>query len=262
MSLLPGTSPLTETQPPDYLPGQSDGADSTGESSGSADGGNYDFADLPAPRGGQGLPRSYWQQPENLGSWLTYRPDQSFNAVFGVEAPGDPTLLQVLRTTGRGPAALDRQAVAALLNAASAAVAYRYSVDQVIRLVQKAYDTGDFETPARLLAGQNNEGVPIRPSTGTLSGFVRGGGFPLGNVVLSLSTKDGHGQTVIVYAMTDHNGFYKFAGLPPATYLLTVFPPRADGSPDTPGTIADVRVPAGNLGLNYDFTDSPVPAGR
>jgi hypothetical protein len=268
--LLCGTNTFPESDPTDTLlgpamQGQPDGTEGTAESAGitadGPDGGGYDFADLPSPRGGEGLPPAHWQQQHHLGSWLTYRPDQSFNGVFGVEAPGEPTLLQALRAKGIGVAALGRQAVAALLNAASAAVGYRYTVDQVIGLVQEAYYSGAFQATARLLAGRNYEGMAGHPRTGTVTGFIRGAvPQPLGGVVVGLTTTDGHGRPVIRYATTDSNGFYKFAGLQPGTYTLTVFPHGTDSGSE-PVSLGVVSLAAANVRRDHDFSERPALAG-
>jgi hypothetical protein len=279
--LQPGTYTLTETQPADFLLGQAAAGDLggnggtgqiTGISVSTTDGTNYNFGDLPlAPRGGQGLRPTFWDQQQNAGLWLTYQPNQSFNAVFGVNAPGNPTLLQALQTTGGGLAALDRAAVAALLNASSASVDYRYTVDQVISMVQKAYQGGNVRKTTHLFKAQNSRGVREHPRTGSLTGFVRGDVGPLGGVLVSLTTTNSDGQTVTTYATTDVNGFYKFAGLRAGTYVLTVSPPGGDSSSGSVGTvngaadggilsptaIGKINLTAGGVGVNYNFTETP-----
>ena len=51
---------------------------------------------------------------------------------------GDPTLLEALQEGGGGLAALLRQAVAALINAAHDGVDFTYSVQEVLDLVEAA----------------------------------------------------------------------------------------------------------------------------
>jgi hypothetical protein len=88
-------------------------------------------------------------------------PSDSFDAVFGVDAPGDLTLLEALRQGGGGHEALGRHAVAALLNALNDDVDAAFNADTVIALVQAAYASQDFETNKDILAAANEQGCPI-----------------------------------------------------------------------------------------------------
>jgi len=50
--------------------------------------------------GGQGCTPGYWKQPHHFGSWVGYVPGDLFDAVFGVDGSGNPTLLEALQTVG------------------------------------------------------------------------------------------------------------------------------------------------------------------
>lgn len=115
----------------------------------------------PPPGGGEGCTPGYWKQPHHLDSWVGYDPDQSYEAVFGVDAEFDKSLLGALQQGGGGEKALGRHAVAALLNSASADVDYEFTSAQVIALVQDAYATGDFNGIKDQLEAENEEGCPL-----------------------------------------------------------------------------------------------------
>ncbi len=114
-----------------------------------------------APTGGEGCTPGYWKQSQHFDSWRVYHPTDSFNAAFGVVAAGNPTLLQALSTGGGGFKALNRHAVAALLNAVQDEVNYLYLSSQVISLVQTAYATNNPEPFKNQLAAQNEMGCPL-----------------------------------------------------------------------------------------------------
>ncbi len=111
--------------------------------------------------GGQGCTPGYWKQEQHFDSWVGYQPGQSFGQVFGVPADAGFTLLDALRQGGGGASALGRHATAGLLNAASPGVDYRYSVAEVIALVQAAYASGDYESAKNLLEAENELGCPL-----------------------------------------------------------------------------------------------------
>jgi len=95
-----------------------------------------------------------------------YDPEASlFDVMFGVDCNGmaceGKTLLEVLKTGGGGEKALGRHAVAALLNASNLDVGYLYTVDEVIAIVQGAYNSGDFETAKNQLEVQNELDCPL-----------------------------------------------------------------------------------------------------
>ena len=100
-------------------------------------------------RGDEGCSQGYWKN--HLNSWdLTgYDRQDMYNVVFNV--PYYKSLLEALESGGGGENALGRQAVAALLNAAHPGIDYFYSKDEVIDMVQDAYDTGEFERAKDLL---------------------------------------------------------------------------------------------------------------
>ena len=100
-------------------------------------------------RGDEGCSQGYWKN--HTASWgLTdYNTYDRYEDVFGV--PYEKTLLQALNSGGGGQNALGRQAVAALLNASHPSVDYFYAEDEVIEIVQDAYDTGDYERAKDLL---------------------------------------------------------------------------------------------------------------
>jgi len=119
--------------------------------------------------GGQGLTPGFWKQSQHFQFWVGYTQTDSFNAVFGVNDPDNPTLLGALQTGGGGYKALGRHAVAALLNAANDHINFAFTQAQVIALVQNAYTTGDFETAQNILAAENEkEGVNVSDLSGPL----------------------------------------------------------------------------------------------
>jgi cysteine-rich repeat protein len=111
--------------------------------------------------GGEGCTPGFWKQPHHLAAWVGYHPDELFDVVFGVDAPGDLTLLETLWQRGGKEKALGRHAVAALLDAASPDVNYYYTAADVIALVQSAYATDDFEGVKNLLEHENESGCPL-----------------------------------------------------------------------------------------------------
>lgn len=111
--------------------------------------------------GGQGCTPGYWKQSQHLDSWVTYSPDDSYDAVFGVTSSKDWTLLEAAAAKGGGEKALARHATAGLLNSANPDVSYEYSTAEVIALVQDAYATGDFEGAKDALEYQNELGCPL-----------------------------------------------------------------------------------------------------
>lgn len=109
--------------------------------------------------GGEGCTPGYWKQPHHIDSWVGYSPDDLFSVAFGV-GPGE-TLLDVLWTGGGKFDALNRHAVAALLNADSDGVSYAYSVDEVIAMVQAAYASGEWKATKRDFERENESGCPL-----------------------------------------------------------------------------------------------------
>ena len=111
-------------------------------------------------RGDQGCTPGYYKQSHHLCEW-EFDPDDLFDDVFMVDAPGNDTLLQALSKGGGGETAFQRHAVAALLNAANGGVFFQYSVDEVKAIVQEAYMTGDFEALKYILEKANTAGCPL-----------------------------------------------------------------------------------------------------
>lgn len=123
---------------------------------------NHPAPPPPPPPGGQGCTPGYWKQSQHFDSWVGYTPGQSFEAVFGRDVAGTPTLLQALGMNGGGINALMRHATAALLNASTGSgVNYGMTAAQVISAFQAAYDSGDYETQKNLFAARNEAGCPL-----------------------------------------------------------------------------------------------------
>jgi hypothetical protein len=106
------------------------------------------------PPGQEGCTPGFWKQPQHLDAWVTYTPGQTLESVFDVpDAFGldDVTLLEALSLEG-GPTTADaaevllRQAVAALLNAASPEVDYPLTEAEIIAQVNAALASGDRDT--------------------------------------------------------------------------------------------------------------------
>ena len=100
--------------------------------------------------GGEGLTPGFWKThseygPAPLAGWpeTGYSPDDSWEAIFGIDVPGAPTLLDALKAAGGGLDALLRHSSAALLNAAQPSVDYAYTSSQVISLTRDAILSGD-----------------------------------------------------------------------------------------------------------------------
>jgi hypothetical protein len=120
------------------------------------------------PDDGEGCTPGYWRNHSEYAkgnqqdSWLGtgYDADDSFDTVFGVSSSDDDTLYEAVTSKGGHEQALQRHAVAALLNAASS-VDFVYSEADVIALVQEAYAGEQFEGIKNLFAFQNELGCPL-----------------------------------------------------------------------------------------------------
>jgi protocatechuate 3,4-dioxygenase beta subunit len=122
--------------------------------------------------GGEGLTPGYWKQTHHFPTWgpTGYAPANSFNTVFGVSDPDNPTLLQALQTGGGGFNALGRHAVAALLNSAHPTVEYKFTTAQVIAKVQSAYANPSLvESIKNELAAENERGADLSSDTGSVT---------------------------------------------------------------------------------------------
>lgn len=110
----------------------------------------------------QGCTPGYWKQFHHLDDWVGVNWYDSFDAIFGVNA-GGITMWDALTTGGGGLDALNRHAAAAYLNASSPDVNYAEfpTPEQVVALVQDAYNGGDVEGSKDLLDQLNNAGCPL-----------------------------------------------------------------------------------------------------
>lgn len=109
--------------------------------------------------GGQGCTPGYWKN--HTAVWTTYKPTDSFNAVFGVSYKASLTLGGALNLGGGGFEALARHAVAALLNAAHGDVNYGLEESQIKALVQQAFATNNPEPTKNTFDKLNNAGCSI-----------------------------------------------------------------------------------------------------
>jgi hypothetical protein len=123
----------------------------------------------------QGCSPGFWKHDKHFDSWpAPYTPEMLFSDVFGVviqvkfkekgvkgKPPllNNPTLLQALRAKGGKVNALARQAVAALLNAASPDVNYPIELGMVFMMVNDALSdtTGESIEAVKNIFETNNE---------------------------------------------------------------------------------------------------------
>jgi hypothetical protein len=115
----------------------------------------------PPPTGDKGCTPGYWKQAHHFDSWVGFAPTQKYESVFGVNVPGDPTLLDALKANGGGINALERHSTAALLNASNSNVGYPLTVSQVIAKVQAAIAGGTIEQTKDEFEGFNELGCPL-----------------------------------------------------------------------------------------------------
>jgi hypothetical protein len=109
--------------------------------------------------GGQGCTPGYWKN--HVDSWAVYSPNDSFNAVFGVNYMPGLTLGQALDLEGGGFEALARHATSALLNAQHLYVNYGLEADAIKALVQQAFATNNPEPIKNTFDTLNNAGCSI-----------------------------------------------------------------------------------------------------
>ena len=108
----------------------------------------------------EGLTPGFWKN-RGADSWSAYAHGSDFDTAFGLPAgtTGGLTLWQALTTGGGGFKALNRHAVAALLNAYDDDLDY-YSPSWVRGIVQDAYENpGDWESYKNQLQDANEMGV-------------------------------------------------------------------------------------------------------
>jgi hypothetical protein len=103
---------------------------------------------------GEGCSQGYWKNHNYSWGPTDYNTDDLYEDIFGVLYY--KTLLGALWSGGGGENALGRQAVAALLNAAHPRVDYYYTEDEVIDIVQDAYNRGNFENAKNRLEKHND----------------------------------------------------------------------------------------------------------
>jgi hypothetical protein len=114
----------------------------------------------PSPPPDQGCTPGFWKQEHHFSFWPdAYDPNMMFDEVFGVGS--DQSMLDVLWDGGGGATALMRQAVAALLNAEHEDVSYAHPSDEVIALVQIAFENADYEATKDMLEDANEAGCPL-----------------------------------------------------------------------------------------------------
>jgi hypothetical protein len=129
--------------------------------------------------GGEGLTPGFWKThsefgPAPLAGWPEsgYSPNDSYEAIFGVDVSGTPTLLDALGTNGGGVNALLRHSSAALLNAANPYVDYAYTVTEIIAQTKAAIESGNatlIESTKNQFAVQNELGADLStPETGSI----------------------------------------------------------------------------------------------
>jgi hypothetical protein len=111
-----------------------------------------------------GCTPGFWKQKHHFDSWVP--PADPFTTTFfevftRVPAKGDLLLAKALRMGGGGEKALLRHGSAAYLNAISPDVDYFFTADEVIAIVQAAYDSGDFEAAKNVLEAENERGCPL-----------------------------------------------------------------------------------------------------
>jgi hypothetical protein len=119
----------------------------------------------PPDCGCEGCTPGYWK---NHDGWEGYDPTDDFETESGVTVSEEKNwslgdaLSAKNKDVGSGPeAALMRHAVAALLNAANPGVNYAASENEVIGMVQDAYDSGDFEDTKNEFESWNEAGCPL-----------------------------------------------------------------------------------------------------
>ncbi|HYN06527.1 MAG TPA: hypothetical protein VES67_03960 [Vicinamibacterales bacterium] len=118
----------------------------------------------PPPPGDEGCTPGYWKQDQHFDNWTGLSTGADFDTTFGVNFfTPNITLLQALNRGGGGVNALARHAVAALLNAASADVDYRYTTAEVLAIVRGTgvYAGRTIEERKDLLAAANELGCPL-----------------------------------------------------------------------------------------------------
>ncbi|MEM3085084.1 MAG: hypothetical protein QXU32_04915 [Nitrososphaerales archaeon] len=116
-------------------------------------------------RKAEGCTPGFWKQPQHFDSWVGFAPTDRFEAVFGRDVAGDPTLLEAMELQGGGLNALIRHAVAALLSASSPDVNVGDpdidTVAEVVAAFQAAFDSGIYEPMKNKFEASNEAGCPL-----------------------------------------------------------------------------------------------------
>ncbi|HET8707695.1 MAG TPA: hypothetical protein VFM46_15440, partial [Pseudomonadales bacterium] len=120
---------------------------------------------VPVPSFKQGEHKPKMCAISNRFSWhdRDYDEHHKFGNTFGVKGKckHDVTLLAALKGSGTAEKDLMREGAAALLNAKSE-LNYQYSEEQVISMVQGAYNAGNFAEVAAQLKAANEQNCPLK----------------------------------------------------------------------------------------------------
>jgi VCBS repeat-containing protein len=128
--------------------------------------------------GTEGLTPGYWKQNQHFDDWIGLNPGDRYEKVFGVDAPGCPTLLDALQANGGGANALLRHSTAALLNAAHPNIEYAYAKAEIISMVRGAFASGNYESVKNEFEAENEKGADLRDSgSGGSGGWLPGDGL-------------------------------------------------------------------------------------
>jgi len=111
----------------------------------------------------QGCSPGFWKQEQHFAQWpAPYLPEGPLAEALGLDAlEGNPSLLDGLQDGGGGLAALMRQAIAGILNAAHADLAYPYTFEEVLALIEAAFTTGEFEPVKDMFEAANESECPL-----------------------------------------------------------------------------------------------------
>ena len=111
------------------------------------------------PGGAEGCTPGYWKNHPGAWAGTGLTASTTLSAAFGIDS--NTSLITALKTGGGGLNALMRHAVAALLNASSTGVAYKFTAAEVRALVQAAVTSKNYEAAKNTLAKQNEMGCPL-----------------------------------------------------------------------------------------------------
>jgi len=119
--------------------------------------------EVPTAEPPQGCSPGFWKQEQHFAQWpAPYLPEGPLAEALGLDAlEGNPSLLDGLQDGGGGLAALMRQAIAGILNAAHADLAYPYTFEEVLALIEAAFTTGEFEPVKDMFEAANESECPL-----------------------------------------------------------------------------------------------------